>query len=208
MDFFNEEKVKAFKEAIEDVKSGFQSSFQRISKTASEIKVPDINFKDPSLDPDGLESNLAQHIPPEVLEAMNTPLGRKKILEWAESVLTHFNNPLYGQASSWWMRVQGEQIGKGVSKYPTPLRSQDWTFSQFLEHAMQENVDQAHYLTALKIKAAEYDNMELMLNEAEKAMVKIADIANDPLCDPVEAKAVVMNYMNYRKELSNNVRMD
>jgi hypothetical protein len=69
----------------------------------------------------------------------------------------HLNHPLYIDAQNFWNDVQRQQIIKGMEKYPEPLNPQSWTFEQLIEHAMQENVDQAHYLTALREKSREQD---------------------------------------------------
>jgi hypothetical protein len=202
MNYFGEEMTRRVRETMEKARNELQALFPNDPEKES------AGFEAPSVDFKGRESELKQRMPPEVLEAMNTPLGRMKILEWSESILTHYNNPLYGQASSWWLRVQGEQISKGISKYPTPLRAEDWTFAQFLEHAMQENVDQAHYLTALKAKASEFDKMALTLKKAEETISEVAAIAANPASELGEAVEAVTRYAAYKKELNDNVRMD
>jgi hypothetical protein len=51
---------------------------------------------------------------------------------------------IYDAASKHWLKVQQEQIQKGMEKYGTPLNPSDWTGKQLLNHAVQENVDQMH----------------------------------------------------------------
>lgn len=64
---------------------------------------------------------------------------------------------LYVKAQSEWLRVQAEQIKKGIAKYPTPLGDSGLSVTEFANHAIQENVDQMHYLTALKTLAQKYE---------------------------------------------------
>jgi len=61
----------------------------------------------------------------------------------------HYFHPLYQKAREHFQRVHMAQIEKGAAKYPEPLNPASWTADQLVEHAMQENVDQMHYLTAL-----------------------------------------------------------
>lgn len=62
----------------------------------------------------------------------------------------HLDNWLYRKAREFTEEVRFEQIIKGADKYPVPLGDADWTPEQLVHHAMQENVDQAHYLTMLR----------------------------------------------------------
>jgi len=62
------------------------------------------------------------------------------------------NAPLYKTAREQWLRVHFEQIAKGAAKYPEPLNPESWTQLQLIEHAMQENIDQFHYLCAAREK--------------------------------------------------------
>lgn len=69
-----------------------------------------------------------------------------------EQFQRHLKNPLYTDARAFWESVQTGQILKGAAKYPEPLNPDSWTAAELIMHAMQENVDQAHYLTALLSK--------------------------------------------------------
>lgn len=70
-----------------------------------------------------------------------------------ENNMKHQNNPLYKEASKIWQDTQTEQINKGAGKYPEPLNPDNYSLDELLQHAMQENVDQVHYLVAMKKKA-------------------------------------------------------
>lgn len=63
----------------------------------------------------------------------------------------------YKASNFQWQRTQLMQILKGVHKYPEPLNHESWTFTELVDHAYQENVDQAHYLSALQLKANQYE---------------------------------------------------
>jgi hypothetical protein len=92
-------------------------------------------------------------------DELNELAGKPKLLE---KLHTHLSNPLYKEANFNWQRTQLQQIIKGAEKYSEPLNSASWTGQQLIEHAMQENIDQAHYLTALGEK----------IKELEKALQK------------------------------------
>jgi len=64
----------------------------------------------------------------------------------------HYNAPLYKTARSEWLRVHQEQIDKGAAKYQEPLNPESWTALELVEHALQENIDQFHYLIAIRMK--------------------------------------------------------
>lgn len=55
----------------------------------------------------------------------------------------------YEKALKTFQRVQKSQINKGLDKYPEPLNPDSWTTIELIEHALQENIDQLHYLTAM-----------------------------------------------------------
>lgn len=61
----------------------------------------------------------------------------------------HLNHPFYEKAEIVRQTVRLGQIKKGAEKYPEPFNPDSWTAQELLEHAMQENVDQAHYMYGL-----------------------------------------------------------
>jgi hypothetical protein len=87
-------------------------------------------------------------------DELNELAGKPKLLE---KLHTHLSNPLYKEANFNWQRTQLQQIIKGAEKYNEPLNPASWTGQQLIEHAMQENIDQAHYLTALGEKVKELE---------------------------------------------------
>jgi hypothetical protein len=69
-----------------------------------------------------------------------------------ENTLDEIKHHLYRSARRLWQIIQLQQIEKGEAKYPEPLTPSSWTFKELVEHAVQENVDQMHYLMAIQIK--------------------------------------------------------
>ena len=63
-----------------------------------------------------------------------------------------YDGEVYAEARKRWQEIHQQQICKGNQKYGTPLNPEDWTTEELILHAMQENVDQFHYLTALLLK--------------------------------------------------------
>lgn len=57
---------------------------------------------------------------------------------------------LYDEARSTWTDVQQRQIDKGMEKYGRPLGEHPWTIHALIDHAVMENVDQMHYIAAVK----------------------------------------------------------
>jgi hypothetical protein len=88
-----------------------------------------------------------------------------------QAELVHLTNWLYKEARMMTEEIRVEQILKGAAKYPIPLGDAEWTPEQLVHHAMQENIDQNHYLVMLlhEIKKLqkeldfykEYYNMEM-----------------------------------------------
>lgn len=55
----------------------------------------------------------------------------------------------YEEARNLWTATQEEQIEKGILKYREPFNPFSWSPEQLLKHAIQENVDQLHYMVGL-----------------------------------------------------------
>ncbi len=71
----------------------------------------------------------------------------------------HMEHPFYKEVNQFWHEVQEGQIRKGAEKYPLPFDPDNWTETQLLQHAMQENVDQAHYMYGLYLKIKQRDEI-------------------------------------------------
>lgn len=60
----------------------------------------------------------------------------------------HLNHPFYKDANEFREKIRIGQIVKGSRKYPEPFTTASWSNQEIIEHAMQENVDQTHYIYA------------------------------------------------------------
>ena len=106
----------------------------------------------------------------------------EKVDEHARQV-NHLDHPFYSEAREYWQSVQEGQIHKGAEKYPEPFNPSNWTARQLLEHAMQENVDQAHYIYGMYTKMYEMEQEIQELREfrdnVQKTVVKWGSM-NEP----------------------------
>lgn len=122
-----------------------------------------------------LGKGLGEIMGPELLEAFKQPGAAEIVQAWATETLRHHKNPLYKHAADYWLRTQAEQINKGAAKYPKPLHSSTYTFEQLAQHAMEENVDQAHYITAMREKGEEMRKCIELGEIAERALLRILE---------------------------------
>ena len=74
-----------------------------------------------------------------------------------ENEQKHLDHWLYKEASGLTEIIRKEQILKGAAKYDIPLGDATWTPLQLVYHALQENIDQNHYLTMLIFKIRELE---------------------------------------------------
>jgi hypothetical protein len=96
-------------------------------------------------------------------------------LALAERKQKHFNHPFYIDARKIWTNHQWAQIEKGAVKYPEPFTPSSWTNEQLVEHAIQENVDQLHYIVGMKERMEEQEQRIKDLENQIKAVEKNAD---------------------------------
>lgn len=96
---------------------------------------------------------LEKYLTAEELEVINKKPGLL-----VDILRHHLTHPLYKAANFAWQRTQIQQIVKGAEKYPEPLNPASWTAKQLVEHALQENVDQVHYLVSLGEKVEELES--------------------------------------------------
>jgi hypothetical protein len=94
---------------------------------------------------------LVKYLEPEELEELLSKPGLMAKVEH------HLSNQLYKDANFAWQRTQVKQIIKGAEKYPEPLNPFSWTGTELVEHALQESVDQVHYLTGLLAQIKEME---------------------------------------------------
>lgn len=77
----------------------------------------------------------------------------------------HLNHSFYKEVNKYREEVRIGQIIKGSEKYPEPFTTSSWSNDEIIEHAMQGNVDQAHYIYAAKERMKE---LEKSLSEMKK----------------------------------------
>lgn len=75
----------------------------------------------------------------------------------------HLAHPFYQQAKEVWEKVREGQIIKGSEKYQEPFTPSSWTNTQLVEHAIQENVDQLHYIVGMQQRMESQHNYILVL---------------------------------------------
>lgn len=120
-----------------------------------------------------MERELGKTLEELVAEARQQPGGEEILRNWAAETMRHHSNPLYHKAAEWTAKARAAAINKGAGKYPQPLNPHTYTFLELFDHAMAENIDQQHYLTALRMK---YEAFEQMLDGAENALRAIREI--------------------------------
>jgi hypothetical protein len=109
---------------------------------------------------------------PTCIEEMKYAAEAKKHEE--EQRAKHFNHPFYIDARKIWTNHQWAQIEKGAVKYPEPFTPSSWTNEQLVEHAIQENVDQLHYIVGMKERMEEQaKEIERLKSYEEYAMKEI-----------------------------------
>jgi hypothetical protein len=101
--------------------------------------------------------------------------GKGEFIIPLNQIERHLGNWVYKEARELTEEVRREQIMKGAAKYPVPLGDADWTPLQLVNHAMQENVDQVHYLTMLKF---EIEQLNAKIERLEKENARLEKLLN------------------------------
>lgn len=90
-----------------------------------------------------------------------------------ENLAKHRANPFYEDVLSFWLGIRDGQIKKGAEKYPEPFNPDSWSVEELAVHAMQENVDQAVYITGMRDRLRKQQqhirNLEDRVKELEDA---------------------------------------
>ncbi|RQW19861.1 hypothetical protein EH196_06865 [Bacillus sp. C1-1] len=84
----------------------------------------------------------------------------------------HLEHPFYKKAHEARERVRMEQIEKGWQKYPKPFTPSEWSNSELAKHAMQENVDQAVYISGMLERMEEQQDF---INRLYVGFVNVTD---------------------------------
>lgn len=103
--------------------------------------------------------------------------------DWERRKKEHLENWLYREARDVTENIRIEQIIKGAEKYEVPLGDADWTAKGLINHALQENIDQNHYLTMLVFKVHQ---MELLLKEKDHEMKFYKDFYEMEMKKPLD----------------------
>jgi hypothetical protein len=99
--------------------------------------------------------NFEKYLKPEEMSELKKAISEQPGL--LTKIEQHMSNQLYKDANFAWQRTQVKQIIKGAEKYPEPLNPFSWTGTELVEHALQESVDQVHYLTGLLAQVKELE---------------------------------------------------
>lgn len=83
----------------------------------------------------------------------------------------HLEHPFYKEVSDYVKKTEHEQIVKGSEKYAEPFKPDSWTNEELSDHAMQENRDQAVYITGMRDRMRK---QELTIKYLEGVMHSIA----------------------------------
>jgi hypothetical protein len=83
--------------------------------------------------------------------------------EKQNNLFKHLEHDFYKDAQDYREQERIGQIVKGSEKYPEPFNPDSWSAKELLQHAMQENIDQGHYIYGLysKISKLERENADL-----------------------------------------------
>lgn len=98
----------------------------------------------------------------------------------------HFNHPFYKNARNEWIKMQDEQILKGSEKYPEPFTPSSWSNEQLAEHAIQENVDQLHYIVGMKERMEQQEKEIERLNKENENQLHYINSARKDYTKAVE----------------------
>jgi hypothetical protein len=78
------------------------------------------------------------------------PCACKDCVAAAEKKERFLNHPFYKEVDEFCEEVKQQQILKGAEKYDEPFTPDSWTNDELADHGMQENRDQAVYITGMR----------------------------------------------------------
>lgn len=148
-------------------------------------------------------SKIHDLIPKYLLDKLQQPENAQVVMEYMQRMATHYNHGLYEDARLFWQQTQAEQIRKGAEKYSEPLNPRSWSAHELVVHAMQENVDQAHYLTALdkltKEMRKQIEYMGNLIQQAAEAFERIEELTLKPdeVANVFHEIFIIANKMKY-----------
>lgn len=126
-----------------------------------------------------------------------SPSGYKTIFvrKYDVEVLDPMDHEFYQQAHAYRERMRRDQILKGAEKYPTLFNPDDWTDIELLDHAMQENVDQGHYIVGLGMKNKKYREQLQKIMVYATALKEHLDISFEKVEGMSEINPIRVNHL-------------
>lgn len=112
------------------------------------------------------------------MDELAAEIARRK-----ENEQLHLDHPFYKRAQHYREIERYEQIIKGAHKYKEPFNPMSWTPRQLLQHAMQENVDQGHYIVGLYEWIEEMENQIANLKQENEVYKARGDAYSEQLKD-------------------------
>lgn len=73
------------------------------------------------------------------------------------NLVNHYMHDFYKEVQEYTDQIAKRQIEKGAEKYPEPFNPDSWTGEELADHAMEENRDQAVYITGMRTKLRNQD---------------------------------------------------
>lgn len=101
---------------------------------------------------------------------------RNAMAQEIEKTTEHFESEFYKEVQRYTEEIAHRQIVKGAFKYPEPFNPDSWTCQELADHAMEENRDQAVYITGMRDRMIKQENMNKELLKAYARMEKHARI--------------------------------
>lgn len=114
-----------------------------------------------------------------------------------ENEQKHLDHPFYKDAHDYIEKMRIGQIIKGAHKYPEPFTTASWSNQEIIDHAMQENVDQAHYIYAA------LERMQVLQNEIQEAGEKNTWLTKQLL----QAKEIIRE-LKVKDRVSKNLELE
>lgn len=118
-----------------------------------------------------------------------------------EKLKEHFNNPLYSKTRDVWEKAQFNQILKGAKKYPETFNPRSWDNDELFNHAVEESIDQMHYIVGMKQRIDELTN--------QIAMERVCfNILEDVVLAHDNAGEILREYHEVREKLEIETKVD
>lgn len=105
------------------------------------------------------------------------PCTCKDCVAAAEKKERFLNHPFYKEVDEFCEEVKKQQILKGAEKYDEPFTPDSWTNDELADHGMQENRDQAVYITGMRDRMRKQEaTIKQLKKENGELLDKLADL--------------------------------